>query len=74
MNDTGLITQKPGKRDGRPCTHGLRISVYRIPAIFAEGVEKNEMLKNSPELEMIDIRTSLAYAASREQSVRQIIV
>ena len=72
MNDTNHITLEPGKRGGRPCIRGLRITVYDILAMLAEGMAESEILEDFPELEVADIRASLAYAASREHSVRQI--
>ena len=72
MNDTNHITLEPGKRGGRPCIRGLRITVYDILAMLAEGMAESEILEDFPELEVADIRASLAYAASREHSVHQI--
>lgn len=72
MNDTNRITLEPGKRGGRPCIRGLRITVYDILAMLAEGMTENEILEDFPELEVADIRASLAYAATREHSVRQV--
>lgn len=73
MNDTSRITLEPGKRGGRPCIRGLRITVYDILAMLAEGMGESEILEDFPELELADIRASLAYAASREHSVRQVL-
>lgn len=73
MNDTSRITLEPGKRSGRPCVRGLRITVYHILAMLAEGMAESEILEDFPELEVADIRASLAYAASREHSVRQVL-
>jgi uncharacterized protein (DUF433 family) len=72
MNDTNRITLEPGKRGGRPCIRGLRITVYDILAMLAEGMTESEILEDFPELEVADIRASLAYAATREHSVRQV--
>jgi uncharacterized protein (DUF433 family) len=30
MNYSGIITIEPGKRSGKPCIRGLRITVYDI--------------------------------------------
>lgn len=73
MNNTNRITLEPGKRGGRPCIRGLRITVYDILAMLAEGMAESEILEDFPELEVADIRASLAYAASREHSVRQVL-
>jgi uncharacterized protein (DUF433 family) len=73
MNYTNRITLEPGKRGGRPCIRGLRITVYDILAMLAEGMTESEILEDFPELEVADIRASLAYAATREHSVRQVL-
>jgi uncharacterized protein (DUF433 family) len=72
MNPTSGITLEPGKRGGRPCIRGLRITVYDILGMLAEGMPESEILEEFPELEAADIRASLAYAATREHSVLQI--
>lgn len=72
MNDTSRITLEPGKRGGRPCIRGLRITVYDVLAMLAEGATESEILEDFPELESADIRACLAYAATREHSVRQV--
>ena len=73
MNYTNRITLEPGKRGGRPCIRGLRITVYDILAMLAEGMTESEILEDFPELEVADIRASLAYAATRAHSVRQVL-
>jgi uncharacterized protein (DUF433 family) len=73
MNDTGRITLEPGKKSGRHCVRGLRITVYDILAMLAEGMAESGILEDFPELEVADIRASLAYAASREHSARQVL-
>jgi len=72
---TGLerITIEPGKRGGRPCIRGLRISVYDVLAMLAEGMAESEILDDFPELETADIRACLAYASHREQSVVKLV-
>lgn len=69
MNEPGRITLDPGKRGGRPCIRGLRITVYDILAMLADGMSETEILEDFPELETGDIRACLAYAASREHNV-----
>lgn len=60
------ITFEPGKRGGRPCVRGLRITVYDVLAMLAEGMSETEIIEDFPELEIADIRACLAYAADRE--------
>lgn len=73
MNTSNRITLEPGKRGGRPCIRGLRISVYDILAMLADGMVEAEILEDFPELESADIRACLAYAARREQSVVKLV-
>lgn len=65
------ITIEPGKRAGRPCIRGLRITVYDILSYLAAGMTPDEILADFPYLEREDIQASLAFAAERE---RQLLV
>lgn len=67
MSMNERITLEAGKRGGRPCIRGLRITVYDVLAMLAEGMTEAEILEDFPELEPDDIRACLAYAARREQ-------
>jgi uncharacterized protein (DUF433 family) len=72
MDATGRISLEPGKRGGRPCIRGLRISVYDVLAMLANGMPEAEILEDFPELETEDIRACLAYAAGRERRVLRV--
>jgi uncharacterized protein (DUF433 family) len=48
---------------GRPCIRGTRIWVSLIVDNLAEGVTEAELLGAYPQLEPLDIRAALAYAA-----------
>jgi uncharacterized protein (DUF433 family) len=72
MNLSAHITLEPGKRGGRPCVRGLRITVYDVLAMLAEGMSEAEILEDFPELVPEDIRACLAYAARREQQVLKV--
>ena len=63
------ITLKPGKRGGRPCIRGLRITVYDILAMLSQGMSEADIIADFPELEIEDIRAALAFAADREHTV-----
>jgi uncharacterized protein (DUF433 family) len=73
MNTTDRITLEPGKRGGRPCIRGFRITVYDVLAMLAEGMLEAEILEDFPELERADLLACLAYAAKREQSVIKLV-
>lgn len=57
------ISFEPGKMGGRACIRGLRITVGLIVSLIAEGVSREEILADYPDLEADDIRQALAYAA-----------
>jgi len=61
-----IITIEPGKRGGRPCIRGMRISVYDIFGWLAAGMSNDQIVAEFPELTIEDIRAALAYAADRE--------
>lgn len=68
------ITLEPGKRGGRPCVRGLRITVYDVLEMLAGGMSEAEILEDFPELESEDIRACLSYAANREHSLYSLAV
>ena len=72
--DTQRITLEPGKRGGRPCVRGLRITVYDVLEMLAEGMSEAKILEDFPELEGADIRACLAYAANREHNLYTLTV
>ena len=61
------ITLEPGKRGGKPCIRGLRITVYDVLEMLANGMSSKEVVADFPELEEADIRACLAFAADRER-------
>lgn len=63
------ITLEPGKRGGRPCIRGLRISVYDVLSMLSNGMSADEIVEDFPELEKEDISAALAFAADREHKV-----
>jgi len=67
MNYQDIITIEPGKRGGRPCIRGLRITVADVLGWLAAGLSHAQILADYPELSEDDIRACLAYAADRER-------
>ena len=61
------ITLEPGKRGGKPCIRGMRITVGDILGYMASGMSNEEILEDFPYLEKDDILASLSYAAHREK-------
>jgi uncharacterized protein (DUF433 family) len=72
MNYKGVITIEPGKRGGKPCIRGMRITVYDVLEYLASGMSQQEVLDDFPYLTEENIRACLAYAADREK--HQLIV
>jgi uncharacterized protein (DUF433 family) len=67
MDYRARITIEAGKRGGKPCIRGLRITVYDVLEYLASGMSEDEILADFPDLERDDIRACLAFAADRER-------
>ena len=67
MSYQNIITMQPGKRGGKPCIRGLRITVGDVLGWLAPGMTHQEIIDDYPELTEDDIRACLAYAADRER-------
>jgi uncharacterized protein (DUF433 family) len=67
MNYKDIITIEPGKRGGKPCIRGMRITVYDVLSYLASGMSYEEVLEDFPYLTMEDIMACLSYAADRSQ-------
>lgn len=63
------ITIEPGKRGGKPCIRGLRITVYDVLEYLASGMSEDQILRDFPDLTREDIRACLAFAADRERKL-----
>jgi len=67
MDYSEIITIEPGKRSGKPCIRGMRITVYDVLDYLAAGMSEAEILSDFPSLTQQDIRACLAFAADRER-------
>ena len=67
MDYSQIITIDPGKRSGKACIRGLRITVYDVLDYLAAGMTEEEILADFPDLTESDIRACLAYAADAER-------
>lgn len=67
MDYRDRISIEPGKRGGRPCVRGLRITVYEVLDYLASGMSEQEILADFPDLTADDIKACLAFAADRER-------
>ena len=69
-----IITIEPGKRGGKPCIRGMRITVNDILGWLASGMTTQDILADYDELRENDIYSALSYAADRENKIYQIAV
>lgn len=60
-----IITLEPGKRSGKPCIRGLRITVEDILRYLASGMSIQEILDDFPDLTKEDISVALEFAADQ---------
>jgi len=67
MDYRSIISVEPGKRGGKPCVRGLRITVGDVLDYLAGGMSIEEIVNDFPDLTREDILACLAYAADRER-------
>ena len=67
LNLLDRITVESGKRSGKPCIRGLRVTVSDVLEYLASGMTEAEILADFPELTSEDIRACLVFAAERER-------
>jgi len=72
MDYQDRITVESGKRSGKPCVRGLRITVSDVLEYLASGMTEDEILGEFPELERDDIKACLAFAADRERKLMSV--
>ncbi len=64
-----IITIEPGKRGGKPCIRGMRITIYDVLSYLASGMTIEEILRDFPYLTKEDILACLSFAADRENYI-----
>lgn len=67
MNYRDIITIEPGKRGGKPCVRGLRITVHEVLEYLASDMSEAEILDDFPDLTKEDLKACIAYAADLEK-------
>lgn len=67
MKYQNIITIEQGKRGGKPCIRGMRITVYDILDYLASEMTIQEILEDFPYLTKEDILACLSFAAERER-------
>ncbi|ADB39442.1 DUF433 domain-containing protein [Spirosoma linguale] len=63
---SNIITIEPGKRGGKPCIRGMRITVGDILGWLGAGTSIEEIIDDFPELTREDIQAALLFAADRD--------
>ncbi|MFM9904383.1 MAG: DUF433 domain-containing protein [Pyrinomonadaceae bacterium] len=69
MDYREIITFEPGKRSGKPCIRGMRITVQDVLEYLAGGMTESDILIDFPELNHEDIRACITFAANRERQL-----
>lgn len=69
-----IITIESGKRGGKPCIRGMRITVYDILGWLASGRSINAIIEDFPELQINDIYAALSFAADKERKIYQVAI
>ena len=72
MDYPSIITMESGKRSGKPCIRGLRVTVYDVLQSLASGMTRADILRELPYLTEVDIRACLAFAADRERKLKMV--
>lgn len=67
MEYQNIITIEPGKRSGKPCIRGMRITVYDILEYLAGGMTEAEILEDFSELTLEDIKACLSMDANLDR-------
>jgi uncharacterized protein (DUF433 family) len=67
MSPSDRITIEAGKRSGKPCVRGLRITVDDVLSYLASGMTEAEIVEEFPDLEQEDFLAVYAFAANRER-------
>jgi uncharacterized protein (DUF433 family) len=72
MDYSQIITRETGKRSGKPCIRGTRITVLDVLEYLAGGMSYAEVLTDFPYLTEEDILACLAFAADRERELETV--
>jgi len=72
LNYQDYIEIVPGKRSGKPCIKGTRITVYDVLGWLANGMTQQEIVEDFPEINQQQVQGCLAYASEREHHLRTV--
>jgi uncharacterized protein (DUF433 family) len=62
-----IITIEAGKRNGKPCIRGMRITVEDILRWLASEMSFDDIIQDFPELTKEDILAALEFSANRSK-------
>jgi len=65
MADLSRITVEPGKRSGKACIRGMRMTVDDVLEYLDGGMSVEELLADFPELTADDVEACFAWRESR---------
>ena len=69
MDYKNIITIEPGKRGGKACIRGMRITVRDVLSWLASGMSIENIIEDYPELNREDILAVLSFAADKENKI-----
>ena len=72
MDYRSRITLEPDKRSGQPFVRGTRMTVTDVLEYLASGMSQQEILKEFPDLTLIDTQACLGFAANRERQLARV--
>jgi uncharacterized protein (DUF433 family) len=61
------ISIEPGRRSGKPCIVGTRITVQDVLEYLAGGSSEQELLEEFPQLKAEHVRACFAFAAEAQK-------
>jgi uncharacterized protein (DUF433 family) len=62
------ITRDPGQMNGRPCIRGMRLTVRRVVEAVSLYPNREDLLREYPELVDEDVQQALQFAAANLRS------
>jgi uncharacterized protein (DUF433 family) len=68
-NYNKYINITAGVRFGKPCIIGTRITVFDVLGWLANGMNREEIIHDFPEINAEQINACLAYASDREHKL-----
>ena len=67
---TVSITMEPGKRGGKPCIRGLRITFWDVLGWLGAGMSEEEILEEHPDLEKAGFPAVYQFAADAGRNAK----